>query len=394
MFLKGVWFIIAVVLLLGQTPALAEPYTVCKNGVIYYYFKSPKGTHPGQSGKNIPKPRGEVWIEVPSARQKPPISSVKEPIRPESKVKPAAVPPLDAPAPLPLMPETAEDLQVGNPYDGKRMILAGTDYLLGLLTKLGCRYPLAVPAYAGLQPVGRHAEVPAVQPPQIVVPEGWTKLLKYAQEQPAALGQMIPGDFLTGASGLRYSFPVAGSFSFRDTWGEARSGGRIHRAVDIFAPEGTGVYAITTGVIATLATLPGAGITLFLQGQDGRGYGYMHLQGYAAGLVEGKMVRTGELIGYVGRTGVQTSAAHLHFQVYADHRLGKDELLNPYGFLIQLCHGIGVTDLNQPKMARLADPETRVKGIQVYRRPKSAALRGGVSQFSVKDSSVLIIKNY
>ena len=120
----------------------------------------------------------------------------------------------------------------------------------------------------------------------------------------------------------------------------------------------------------------------------------MHLQGYAPGLVEGKVVRTGELIGYVGRTGMQTSAAHLHLQVYADQRFCKDELLNPYGFLVQLCHGIGVTDLYQPKIARLEVPETRVKGIQVYRRPKSGALRAGVGQFSVRDSSITVIKNF
>ena len=386
MFLKGVWFIIAGVLLLGHTPALAEPYLrVCKNGVVYYHFTSREPTQPRQAGKNGPKLRGEAWVQVPPPRHKLPPSAVKAPLRGESKVKPEAVSPLGAPALLPLMPGTAEDLQVVNPSDAKGMILAGTDYLLGLLTKLGCRYPLALPASDGLQPVGRHTEVPAVQAPQIVAPEGWKNLFKYAQEQPAELGRV---------GSVVYSFPVAGPFSFRDTWGESRSGGRIHRAVDIFAPEGSEVYAITTGVIDTLATIKEAGITLFLRGQDGKGYGYMHLQGYAAGLVEGKVVRTGELIGYVGRTGTQTSAAHLHLQVYADHRLCKDELLNPYGFLVQLCHGIGVTDLYQPKMARLENPEIRVKGIQVYRRPKSAALRVGVGQFSLKDSSITVINNF
>ena len=91
---------------------------------------------------------------------------------------------------------------------------------------------------------------------------------------------------------------------------------------------------------------------------------------------------------------MQTSAAHLHLQVYADQRFCKDELLNPYGFLVQLCHGVGVTDLNQPQLARLENPEIRVKGIQVYRRPKSAALRGNVGQFSVKDSTITVIKNF
>ena len=387
MFLKGVWFIIAGVFLLGHTPALAEPYLrVCKDGVVYYHFTSREPNQARQAGKNTPKLRGEAWVQVPSPRHNPPPAAAKAPLREESKVEPEAVSPSGASALLPLTPGTAEDLQVVNPSDAKGMILAGTDYLLGLLTKLGCRYPLAWPASAGLQAVGRHADVPGVPAPQIVAPEGWKNLLKYAQEQPAELGRV---------GSLGYSFPVAGPFSFRDTWGESRSGGRrIHRAVDIVAPEGSEVYAITTGVIASLATLPEAGITLFLRGQDGKGFGYMHLQGYAAGLVEGKVVRTGELLGYVGRTGIQTSAAHLHFQVYADHRLGKDELLNPYGFLVQLCHGIGVTDLYQQKIARLEDPEIRVNGIQVSRRPNSAALRGRVGQFSVKDSSVLVIKNF
>jgi murein DD-endopeptidase MepM/ murein hydrolase activator NlpD len=381
MFLKGVWYIIVGVLLLGHTPALAEPYLrVSKAGVVYYYFNSREPTQPRQAGKNTPKLRGEAWIQVPSPRH-------KMPLRVESKVKPEAVSPLGAPDLMPLMPGTAEDLQVVNPYDAKSMILAGTDYLLGLLTKLGCRYPLALSAHdAGIQRLGRQAAVPAGQAPQLVAPEGWKNLLEYAQEQPAELDRV--GSFV-------YRFPVAGPFSFRDTWGDSRSGGRrIHQAVDIFAPEGSEVYAITTGVIDSLATLPEAGITLFLRGQDGKGYGYMHLQGYATGIVEGKVVQTGELLGYVGRTGIQTSAAHLHLQVYADHRLCKDELLNPYGFLVQLCHGVGVTDLYQHKIARLEEPEIRVNGIQVSRRPKSAALRERVGQFSVKDSSVLVIKNF
>ena len=91
-----------------------------------------------------------------------------------------------------------------------------------------------------------------------------------------------PGpDFLADSNPLSYCFPVAPPYSFRDTWGDWRSGGRFHHAVDIVAADGTPVYAITSGVIHTLATWDSAGISLMLRGQDGRVYGYMHLQGYA-----------------------------------------------------------------------------------------------------------------
>ena len=153
---------------------------------------------------------------------------------------------------------------------------------------------------------------------------------------------------------------MAPPFSFRDTWGDCRSGGRYHHAVDIFAWEGTPVYAITAGVIHQLATWNDAGITLLLRGQDGKGYGYMHLQGYAEGIVEGKTVKKGELIAYVGRTGIQRDSAHLHLQVYVDHRFGRDELLDPYGLLVQLCNGKGVTDLFHPKIARRQIPAVEV----------------------------------
>ena len=396
MFLKGAWLIIAGVLLLGHTSVLAEPLRVYKNGVVYYYFTNREPTPPGQAGMHTPILRGEAWPQEASPHHNLPPPAVKGLIRVASHVYPEAASPQGAPGLRQLLPGTAPDLQVVNTSGAQEDIWASPRYFIRFLTKLGYRFPLALPASdSGSQGLDRHQDVSSLQESQAFAPDVGADFPQYAQQQRSEWGRVQPGSgSLPESNALPYRFPVAGPFSFRDTWGECRSGGRHHRAVDIFAWEGTEVYAITAGVIHTLATLPEAGITLLMLGQDGRGYGYMHLQGYAPGIVEGKPVRTGELLGYVGRTGLRQSAAHLHFQVYADHRLGKDALLNPYDSLVQLCHGLGVTDLYHHSLAHLENPEMKVNRIQVYRRPESKALRERGTQLSSKRSSILVIKNF
>ena len=386
-FFKGFWLLSAGILLLGHASVLAEPYLrVCKNGVIYYYFA---GQKPGQPMNRSTPPRGEVWIQVSAPPPELPAPATRE----AADANAAVTPPQGAPGLRGLPPGRAAGLPVHNPYDAKEQIWAGLSYLFGSLIKGAGPLPRALPAYnADLGQVERPQSGPFIQESKALVPEVGKNFLKYGPEGGSELDRAQPGpDYLKESNRLCYSFPVSPPFSFRDTWSDYRPGGRQHRAVDIFAREGAEVYAITAGVIDTLATRNDAGIILLIRGQDGRGYGYMHLQGYAAGIVEGKAVSPGELIGYVGRTGLRESAAHLHFQVYADQRLCRDELLNPYLFLVQLCHGEGVTDLSNQQIARLPEPQLNPSRIRVFRRTAALADRG---KPGVKPSSVLVIKNY
>ena len=52
------------------------------------------------------------------------------------------------------------------------------------------------------------------------------------------------------------------------------------------------------------------------------------------------------------RIGILRDAPHLHLQVYANHRFEREELVDPYGLLVQLCNGKGVTNFEHQKIAR------------------------------------------
>jgi murein DD-endopeptidase MepM/ murein hydrolase activator NlpD len=370
--LRNIWLLIAGVLLLGPTAALAESYIrVYKKGVVCYYFSIREHPQLRQPGINPPAPpnpktRGTLpearaYIQEMDQLHNLRLLAIQAVIRMEAHRTLKAVP-KGAPSLLQLRLGKANDSQVANSSTPPANMWIGVRYLGRLMPKFGYREHLAATSdNPGSRPPDRQQGLPPLQETQALVRDVCNNFLKYAVEQHPQLAQMQSGAERGAAPNqLGYCFPVAQPFSFKDTWGDCRSGGRYHHAVDIFAYEGTPVFAITAGVIHQLTMGPEAGITLFLRGRDGQGYGYMHLQGYAEGITVGKTVKKGELIAYVGRTGILRDSAHLHLQVYVDHSFGRDKLVNPYGLLVQLCKGQGVTDLIDQKIAR-----RRIPGIEV-----------------------------
>ncbi len=139
---------------------------------------------------------------------------------------------------------------------------------------------------------------------------------------------------------LKVIVPVAGvrPDHLQDTFADSRSAGRVHDAIDIPAPAGTPVLAAADGEILKLFQSERGGTTIYQLSADKKlVFYYAHLQGYADRLFEGKSVRQGEVIGYVGDSGnAGPGNYHLHFSiaVVADpKRYWEGVNINPFPLL-------------------------------------------------------------
>lgn len=91
---------------------------------------------------------------------------------------------------------------------------------------------------------------------------------------------------------------------------------RPHYGVDYAAPSGTPVIAVADGVVTAKGYAGGGGNTVKIKHNNGKFIsGYLHLRGYAKGINVGSRVKQGDLIGYVGSTGLSTGP-HLDFRLW------------------------------------------------------------------------------
>ncbi len=100
---------------------------------------------------------------------------------------------------------------------------------------------------------------------------------------------------------------------------------RLHAGVDFAAPTGTPIYAAGDGTVDVARTNGGYGKYIRIRHNGTYATAYAHLNGYARGVRQGKRVRQGQVIGYVGSTG-RSTGPHLHYEI---HRDGKP--INPLG---------------------------------------------------------------
>jgi murein DD-endopeptidase MepM/ murein hydrolase activator NlpD len=90
---------------------------------------------------------------------------------------------------------------------------------------------------------------------------------------------------------------------------------RAHQGVDFGAGTGTPILAAGDGVVSKASRWGGYGNWLQIKHSGGWSTGYAHLSRYAKGVKPGVRVRQGQVVGYVGTTGLSTGP-HLHYEVW------------------------------------------------------------------------------
>jgi len=194
------------------------------------------------------------------------------------------------------------------------------------------------PMDASLYPQGSYvpADLPALSAEQksfwkdlgrtlkgLVVWKKDSKPASIPEEEMAAL-------FATGFPLPIEAFPKE---KLRDTFDASRGRHRKHHAIDLGAPKGTPIVAVSDGTIERLGRDRRGGIVVYQRDASGRFvYYYAHLSRYAPGLKVGERVARGQKIGEVGSTG-RSTGPHLHFSIFRDAdspNPWKGLVVNPY----------------------------------------------------------------
>ena len=106
---------------------------------------------------------------------------------------------------------------------------------------------------------------------------------------------------------------------------------KMHRGTDFAAPSGTPIMASGSGTITQARWCGGGGNCVKIKHNSTYETIYAHMKAFAKGIKEGKKVKQGQIIGYVGSTGLSTGP-HLHYEVLVNgKKVNSQRLKLPSG---------------------------------------------------------------
>ena len=110
---------------------------------------------------------------------------------------------------------------------------------------------------------------------------------------------------------------------------------KMHRGTDFAAPSGTPIMASGAGKIIRARWCGGGGNCVKIKHNSTYQTVYAHMKSFARGIKEGKRVKQGQIIGYVGSTGLSTGP-HLHYEVIVNgKKVNSQKLKLPSGKILK-----------------------------------------------------------
>jgi len=101
---------------------------------------------------------------------------------------------------------------------------------------------------------------------------------------------------------------------------------KMHMGTDFAAPMGTPIMASGSGTITRAKWCGGGGNCIKIKHNSTYQTVYAHMKSFAKGIKVGKKVRQGQIIGYVGSTGMSTGP-HLHYEVIVNGKKVNSQTL-------------------------------------------------------------------
>jgi murein DD-endopeptidase MepM/ murein hydrolase activator NlpD len=110
---------------------------------------------------------------------------------------------------------------------------------------------------------------------------------------------------------------------------------KMHKGTDFAAPSGTPIMASGSGTVTRARWCGGGGNCVKIKHNSTYETIYAHMKNFAKGIKEGKKVRQGQIIGYVGSTGLSTGP-HLHYEVLVSgKKVNSQKLKLPSGKILK-----------------------------------------------------------
>ena len=110
---------------------------------------------------------------------------------------------------------------------------------------------------------------------------------------------------------------------------------KMHRGTDFAAPSGTPIMASGSGTVTRARWCGGGGNCVKIKHNSTYETIYAHMKAFAKGLKEGRKVKQGQIIGYVGSTGMSTGP-HLHYEVIVNgKKVNSQKLKLPSGKVLK-----------------------------------------------------------